>query len=136
MRVVVTVDEVRDDHVGERRETVGDTRRNEDANMVLSAEIETQRVAIGGSALAKVVQHDACRAERDIPIVGLVQVIVQSNHGALLAVGAIALQHLATVGEPLTAIGLDEQAALVTMNGGLHDPCSCDQFAFVHIWHQ
>ena len=59
---------------------------------------------ISGSAIAKVVEHDTCCAERHVPIVGLMQVIVQPDEGALLPVGPVALEHFATAAES-TSVG-------------------------------
>ena len=62
--VVVAVDEVRDGHVGERGEAVGDARRDVEARWLIvpSAsipEVEGEGRALGGRADPEVVQHDA-----------------------------------------------------------------------------
>ena len=80
------------------------------------AEIDGERGAVGGGTLAEVVQHDAGGAHRHVPVVGLVQVVVQADDRAGLAVAAVALDHLATLREPLPPVGLDEDAALVAVD--------------------
>ena len=42
-------------------------------------EIELERGAVGRAALAQIVQHDPGGAERHVPVVGLVQVVVQTR---------------------------------------------------------
>ncbi len=61
------------------------------------------------------------RAHRHVPVVGLVEVVVQADDRAGLAVAAVALDHLAALGEPLAPVGLDEDAALVAVDRRLHD---------------
>ena len=58
------------------------------------AEVEHQRGAVGGRALAQVVQHDPGPAVGHVPVVGLVQVVVQADEGAGLPVAPVALDHL------------------------------------------
>jgi hypothetical protein len=70
------------------------------------------------------VQDDAALAERHVPVVGLMQVVVQAHHGTRPAVATVALDHLAAAGEPLAPVGLDEDAPFVAVDVGLddHDP--------------
>ena len=136
--VVVAVDEVGDRHVGERGEAVGDAGRDEHAAVVVGAvgalaEVEGERGAVGGRALAQVVQHDPGVPNGHVPVVGLVQVVVQADDGAGLAVAAVALDHLATLGEPLAPVGLDEVAALVTVDHGLDDVDAGDDVGFLDL---
>ena len=89
-RVVVAVDEVGDRHVGEGREAVGHAGRDEDASVIvgpvgLCAEIEAQRGAVGGRAVAEVVEDDAGRPERHVPVVRLVEVVVEADDAARLS---------------------------------------------------
>src|SRR5438876_7801548 len=49
------------------------------------------------------------------------QVIVQPDHRAALAVASIALDHLARAGNPPAPVGLDEQSSLVAVHDGLDD---------------
>ena len=60
---------------------------------------------------------------------------MQSDERPGLAVGAVALHHLAAVGEPLAAIRLDEQAALIAVDRRLDDPHARDLVALGHGWH-
>src|SRR3954453_79942 len=114
--VVVPVDQVRDRHGGQRGEPVGHARRDVHAQVVLARQVEGERVTVGGAALAQVVQHHAGRAERHVPVVRLVEVVVQADDGTGLAVGPVALQHLAALREPRAPVGLDETAPLVAVD--------------------
>ena len=76
--------------------------------------------SVGGTD-AQVVQHDAGPTERDVPVVGLMQVVVQPDDRAGLAIGAVALDHLARLRDPFAAERLDEDAALVAVDVGLDD---------------
>ena len=51
-----------------------------------------------------------------VPVVGLVQVVVESDDRALLLVGPVRLDHLAPEGEPRTPVGLDEPATVVAVD--------------------
>ena len=100
--------------------------RDEHAAVVVGAvgglpEVEGQGGAVGRGAFAQVVQHDPDPSAGDIPVVGLVQVVVQADDGARLAVAPVALDHLAAVGEPLAPVRLDEDAPLVAMHRGVGD---------------
>ena len=74
-----------------------------------------------GEPVAQVVQDDPGPSAGDVPVVGLVQVVVEPDDGTRLAVAPVALHHLAAVREPLAPVRLDEDAALVPMDGGLDD---------------
>ncbi len=74
-----------------------------------------------GEPVAQVVQHDPGGADGDVPVVGLVEVVVQPDDGAGLAVAAVALDHLPTLREPLAPVGLDEVATLVAVHVGVDD---------------
>jgi len=98
-----------------------DPGRDEHAQVVLTGQLEDECVPVGRSAEPEVVQYDAGGAERDVPVVGLVQVVVQTDDRARLAVAAVALDHLPALREPLAPVGLDEDAALVAVDRRLHD---------------
>ena len=91
------------------------------ADVVLARQVEAVGGAIGRTALAQIVQDDTRRAERDVPVVALVEVIVQPDERALLAVRTVALDHLPGAGNPFATVGLDEQATLITVDGRLDD---------------
>src|SRR4051794_34408284 len=86
-----------------------------------SAEIELERVAVGWRPGAKIMQDDPRQALWHVPVVGLVQVIVQADDRSRLTVTTIALHHLATLTEPGPTVGLDEVAALVTVDVRVDD---------------
>ena len=67
-----------------------------------------------GPADPQVVEHDPGPSERHVPVVGLVQVVVQADDATGLTVGAVRLDHLAPLRDPRPAVRLDEAAALVT----------------------
>ena len=125
-RVVVAVDEVRDRHVGERGEAVGDAGRDVDARWswlpsVAAAEVERQRRAVGGRALAQVVEHDpARRTARTSSRPG------GGGSGGRRWQPAWRSARLPWIisrpsREPLAAVGLDEDAALVAVDVGVDD---------------
>ncbi len=97
-------------------EAVGDTRRDEHAEVVLAAQLERQRGAVGGAAFAQVVQHDAGRADRHVPVVGLVQVVVQPDQRPLLAVARLPC----TISRPAG----NHARRYVSMNRPRSSPCS------------
>jgi len=122
-RVVVAVYQVCDRHVGERCEAVRHAGRDEHAGVgVLAAlgltQIEHLGRAVGRAAGAEIVQHDTRPAERHVPVVGLVQVVVQSDDATRGTVGSVRLDHLAAARYPLAPVCLDEQPALVAVNRG------------------
>src|SRR5690606_16680722 len=131
-RVVVAVDEVGDGHVGECGEPVGHPRRYVDAAVIertavgVRSEIDGEGGAVGGSTGAEVVQHHTCPAERHVPVVGLVQVVVQTDDGALAAVAAVGLDHLPTAGEPVAPVRLHEEPALIAVDVGGDDEDAVD----------
>ena len=130
-RVVVRVDEVRDRHVGERGEPVRHAGRDEDAPVVVRAigvvpQVERERAAVRRRSIAQVVQHHPGAPVDDVPVVGLVEVIVEPHDGAGLAVAPVALDHLAAVRKPLAAVGLDEDPALVAVHRRVHDVDASD----------
>ena len=119
--VVVPVDEIGHDDVGERGEAVRHARRDVHAEVVLAGDVEALGAAVGGAALAQVVQHDADGADGAVPVVGLVQVVVEADDAAGLPVAAVALDHLPPAREPRPAVGLDEAPALVGVDVGRDD---------------
>ena len=63
-----------------------------------------------GRAFAEIVQHDADRAGRHVPVVGLVQVVVEARRApACCEFDSVALDHLPGARDPLAAVRLDEQ---------------------------
>ena len=130
-RVVVAVDQVGDRHVGEGGEPVGDARRDVDAAVVVAAVASRPRSMLRvapsvGEPCAQVVEHDPGPAEGHVPVVGLVEVVVQPDDGAGLAVAPVALDHLPAPREPLPAVGLDEEAPLVAVHRGVDDEDAVD----------
>jgi hypothetical protein len=71
-------------------------------------------------------EHHASSAERDIPIIGLMEVIVQAHDCASLTVTAVALDHLAPLWKPLAAIRLNEETSLIAMDVGVNDEDAVD----------
>ena len=69
----------------------------------------------------QVVEHDPGPAPQHVPVVGLVQVVVQPDDGAGLLLRAVPLHHLAAEREPRAPVGLDEPAPLVAVGAGLDD---------------
>ena len=117
-RVVVAVDEVGDRHVGERGEAVGDAGRDETPrwSCVPSACSPRSSVSVApsvGEPSRRSCSTTRAAPERHVPVVGLVQVVVQPDEAAGRAVAPVALDHLPPGGEPLAPVGLDEEAALV-----------------------
>ena len=102
----------------------------------LLAEVEGEGRAVGGRALAEVVEHDPGAAHRHVPVVGLVEVVVQPDDRAGLAVAAVALDHLPALREPLPAVGLDEDAALVAVDRGLDHVHAVDDIGRQDVGHQ
>ena len=86
--VVVAVHQVGDRHVGERGEAVGHTRRDVHAEVVVRPAVDLARGRASGwrrrsaLALAQVVQHHPGVTEGHVPVVGLVQVVVQARRGS------------------------------------------------------
>jgi hypothetical protein len=72
-------------------------------------------------------EYDAGRTERDVPVIGLMEVIMQAHDCSGLTVATIALDHLAPLRKPLAPIGLDKEAALVTMDVGINDDDAVDR---------
>jgi hypothetical protein len=89
-------------------------------------EIEPLGLAICRRSGSKIMENDAGRTEGDVPVIGLMEVIVQAHDCSGLTVATIALDHLAPLWEPLASIGLDEESALVTMNVGIDDVDAVD----------
>ena len=85
------------------------------------AKVDDLCFAIGGRTLPEVVQHHAAFAKRHVPVVGLMQVIVQTNKATSLAVATVCLNHFATLRKPFAAIGLNEKTSLIAVHGGLHN---------------
>ena len=117
------------------------TRRNENTLVAvgtvrLASEIEPLSRSIGGRIGAKVVENDSGGPVGHVPVIGLMQVIVKPDDGTRLAVTTVALQHLAALGEPFTAVGLNEKSPLVTVNVGIDDVDAADVVGFGDLCHR
>src|SRR3954466_15398864 len=64
------------------------------------------------------------------------QVVVQADDGARLAVATISLDHLATLREPLAPVRLDEDAALVAVDRRLDDVDAVDHIGRDDVGHR
>ena len=100
---------------------MGHARRDEDAPLVAVADVECEGTPLGRRALSQVVEHDARPSPRHVPVVRLVEVVVEPDDRAGLLVRAVALDHLAAGREPRAAVGLDEAATFVAVELGRHD---------------
>ena len=105
---------------------MGDARRDEDPDLRPVTDVETQRRSVGRRRVAQVVQDDASAARRHVPVVRLVQVVVEPDETACPLVRAVALHHLAALREPRPAIRLDEAPALVAVGIRLDQPHPAD----------
>src|SRR5450759_1084685 len=76
-------------------------------------------------------QHHSCPAERHIPVVSLVEVIVQPDDTPPLTVGPVALDHLAPARKPLPPVRLDKAAPIVGADDRLHDADIGDRLGLV-----
>src|ERR1700722_2396576 len=113
--VVVVVDEIGEQDVGEGREAVCHPRWDVHALVDVTVEFDDLSGPIRAGADPQVVEDNADTAAQRIPVVGLVQVEVQADHGARLLLRAVPLNHLGPVGEPTAPVGLDEAATLVAV---------------------
>jgi hypothetical protein len=86
--------------IREGGEAVGHARRDEHAPAVGLADLQVERGAIGGRPFPQVVEHHQGVALGEVPVVGLVQVVVEADDGAGDLVGAVPLHHLPPVREP------------------------------------
>src|SRR5205823_11261259 len=108
-----------------------DTRGDEDADLRAVTDLEAERGSLGRRALAQVVQHDPGPALRHVPVVRLVQVVVEADETAGLLVGTVALHHLAAVREPRSPVRLLEATALVAVGVRLDQPHAADRVGLV-----
>jgi len=104
---------------------MSDARWDEDTLVIMgsitaASEIYGEGRSVRWGANPKIVQDDSSSPERHVPVISLVEVIVQSDNGSAPPVAAVSLDHLPAVWEPLASIGLDEETARVAMNNGLH----------------
>jgi hypothetical protein len=95
--------------------------------ITLAAKVDPLGGAVSRRTGAKVMQNNTGRTEWHVPVIGLMQVIVQSNNGTGLAVAAIALNHFASLRKPFATIGLNEKASFVAMNLGVDDVDTCNE---------
>ena len=68
---------------------------------------------VGRRADPQVVQNRPATAERDVPVVGLVQVVVQTDDTAGPTIATVRLDHLPGAGDPFPPIRLDEAPPVV-----------------------
>ena len=135
-RVVVVVDEVRQQDVGVRGEAVGHAGRDVHPLVDVAVEVDHLGLAVGRRADAQVVQHDTDLAAQQVPVVRLEPVEVQPDQRAGLLLGAVALHHLAAVGEPAAAVGLDEAPSLVAVHVGTDQHDVVDHGRGDDLWHR
>src|ERR1035437_5206216 len=106
---------------------MGHARRDEQAAVVVPVEVEGEGGTVGRRSQAEVVKHDPGRAPEHVPVIGLMEVVVQADDGPRLLFGPIALGHLPSKREPPPAVGLDESRPLGAVAIGLdHDDVSYD----------
>ena len=139
-RVVVAVDQVGDRHVGDRGESVGHTGRDVDTEVLVRPPVHLAQVqhlggAIGAAPLTQVVQDHSGMAERHVPVVGLVQVVVEAHDAVRHPVPAVGLDHLPAPGEPLTPVRLDEVAAVVAEQCRGDDVDTVDELGWGDLRH-
>ncbi len=129
-----------------RREAVVDARRDDDHALALPADDELVGLAVGGRALARVVQHDLGHAADAHEVVGLQLVVVprldhaRVDHGhvdlpELLEVRVVAAKHLheqpALIGHHLEVFDLhaiDHDAILSEVSVRSHASASGDSY--------
>src|SRR5205807_3297125 len=87
------------------------------------------RRAVDGAPDAKIVEHDASPAERHVPVVGLMKVVMQPDDATRGTIGTIRLDHLATARNPFATVRLDEQSAPVTVDRRDHVEDARDELA-------
>ena len=120
--VVVAVHQVPQQEVGERGETVGHARG-------MNSPGPRRRRGRGSgspprSASPPRRSWSTTRAvpAQHVPVVGLVEVVVEAHDGAGLLLGPVGLDHLAARAATRSAVGLDEPSPLVPVDVGLdHD---------------
>src|SRR5258707_2978688 len=101
---------------------MGHAGRDVHPPVVVLADLEDQGRLVGLRAGPQVVEHDHRPSEGDVPVVGLVAVVVEADEGPLLAVGPVGLDHLRRPPYPLLPERLDEAAPVVAMDiRGDHD---------------
>ena len=134
-RVVVAVHQVPQGEVGQRGEAVGHPGRNEQSPIVVAVEFEGQRGPVGRRPLAEIVQDHPGGAPQDVPVVGLVQVVVEADNGAGLLLRPVGLDHLAAEGKPTAPIGLDEPTSFVAVGVGFHHDHVGDDLGLLDVGH-
>ena len=65
---------------------MGNPWRDIDTPVIFSRNVETRRIAISWASYSKIVKDDSSNADRHVPVVGLMQVIVQANESTCLFV--------------------------------------------------
>ena len=83
----------------------------------------------------QVVEDDTDTAAQRVPVVGLVQVEVEADHGARLLLRAVPLNHLGPVGEPTAPVCLDEAATLVAVHVRADQHDVVDDLGGDQLWH-
>ena len=71
-----------------------------DGEVVLARRLDDLGGTIGRAALAQVMEHDSSGAERHVPEVRLMEVVVQPDECAALAVCSVSLDHLTAARYP------------------------------------
>ena len=103
-----------------------DTRGDEKSLVLCAVEVHRQCRAFGRRVQTQVVKHDAGPAAQHVPVVRLVQVVVQADDRPFLLVRPVRLDHLAPLREPRPSVGLYEPAPFVAVHVRGHDHDVCD----------
>jgi hypothetical protein len=64
------------------------------------------------------------------------EVIMQTDHGAGLAIAAIALDHFSALRKPLTPVGLHEETPLIAVDIGIDDVDAANEIGFGDCCHK
>ena len=106
---------------------MGHPRGDEQPSVDVAVEIEGEGGTVGGRPLAEVVEDHPRPPPQDVPVVGLVEVVVETDDGSRLLFGPVGLGHLAPEREPAAPVGLEEPAPLISMGAGFdHDDVGND----------
>ena len=89
--------------------------------------------AFGRAPDAEIVQHDARLARGDVPVVGLVQVVVEPDDRTRGPRHDVRLDHLARIGNPCAPVRLEERASIVAVRGELDEHGSGDRHRLLQV---